>query len=77
MIILKMLVNQSMQQKNSKKDLRTKEVYQFTLDNIYLDKYKSVSVASKETGISKTGIAKVCRGIQSNSGGFIWKYNLL
>ena len=58
------------------KDLRTKEVYICTLDGIYLSKFKSVSNASKEMGISKTGIAKVCRGVQCQSGGFVWKYSM-
>jgi len=57
-----------------KKDLRTKKVFKYSLEGILLDEYKSVSIAFKKTGVSKTGIAKVCRGVQDLSGGFVWKY---
>lgn len=56
-------------------DLREKEVHQYTLEGDFVSKYKSVSLASSLTGVSKTCIAKVCRGERDQSGGFKWTYN--
>ncbi|WP_394345717.1 hypothetical protein [Gelidibacter gilvus] len=36
--------------------------------------YESVAEASRQTGISKSCISKVCRGERKQSGGYIWKY---
>ena len=59
-----------------KKDLRTKKVIKYSLDNIKLGEYNSVVLASKANNIIKTGIARTCRGEQRQSGGFIWKYKV-
>ncbi len=59
--------------KNSK-DLRKKPVLQLELNYVYVAKYKSVAEASRKTGVSKTCIARVCRGERENSRGYIWKY---
>lgn len=59
---------------NPDKDLRKKQVVQYSLSGKQLAVYESVAYASKETGISKTCISRVCRGERENSGGFIWKY---
>lgn len=56
------------------KDKRLKEVNQYDLNGNYMATFKSVSYASKITGISKTGIAKTCRGERFQSGNFKWKY---
>ena len=57
------------------RDLRRKEVIQFDLDDNILDVYESVAEASRSSGLSRTCIARVCRGERSSSGGFIWEYN--
>ncbi len=59
-----------------KKDLRLKKVIKYSLDNIKLEEYNSVALASKANNIIKTGIARTCRGEQRQSGGFIWKYKV-
>jgi group I intron endonuclease len=56
------------------KDLRKKGIQQFTLDGEFVNDYKSVSEASKQTGCNKTSIAKVCRGERKSCGGCFWKY---
>lgn len=56
------------------KDLRKKKVIQYSLSGKPLAVYESVSVASLATGISRTCIARVCRGERKHSGGFVWKY---
>jgi len=56
------------------KDKRRKTVIQMDLDGRILYEYKSVAEASRQTGVSKTCISKVCRGERRKSGGFLWKY---
>lgn len=56
-------------------DKRKKEVAQFSLDGISIANYKSVAEASRQSGISKTCISRVCRGEREQSGSFIWRYN--
>ncbi len=56
------------------KDCRKKEVYQLSLQGYLLASFSSVSEASRQTGISKTCISRVCRGERKYSGGYIWKY---
>ena len=45
------------------------------LDGHILYEYKSVAEASRQTGVSKTCISKVCRGERKGSGGFLWRYS--
>jgi hypothetical protein len=55
-------------------DNRKKEVLQFSLSGEFIAKYNSVAEASEKSGLSKTCIARVCRGERKISGGFIWSY---
>jgi len=55
-------------------DVRKKEVFQFSLDGNLLAKYNSASEASRQSGISKTCITRVCRGERTQTGGFNWEY---
>jgi|SRR5690606_224182 len=56
------------------RDLRKKKVFQFDSKGILIAEYESVSKATEATGISKTCIARVCRGEREQTGGFIFKY---
>ena len=56
-------------------DRRSKKVIQLGLNGVVIAEYKSVSDASKATGISKTCIARVCRKEWNHSGGFRWSYS--
>jgi len=56
------------------RDKRLKTVCQFTVDGIFIQKFKSVAEASRITNLSKTCIARVCRGEREKSGGFTWQY---
>ena len=55
-------------------DKRLKTVYQYNLDGTFVQKFKSVAEASKNTGVSKTSISRVCRREREKSGEFIWRY---
>lgn len=59
---------------NPEKDLRKKQVIQNALSGKQIAVYESVADASKKTGISKTCIARCCRGERQQSGGFLWNY---
>jgi predicted GIY-YIG superfamily endonuclease len=61
---------------NPEKDLRKKEVIQYSLSGKPLAVYESVAEASKQSGISKTCISRCCRGEREKTGGYIWKYQL-
>jgi hypothetical protein len=56
------------------KSSRIKRVFQYTLDDGYVNEFNSVSEASKLTDCNKSSIAKVCRGERKTASGFIWKY---
>lgn len=56
-------------------DKRRKEVLQMDINGNILAKYNSVAEASRQTGTSKSPIAKTCRGEQEQSGGYFWKYS--
>lgn len=55
-------------------DKRKKKVFQFYLHGEFVRSYKSVSEASKFTGINSSSIAKCCRGKYKYAGGFYWEY---
>ena len=56
------------------KDTRKKKVLQFTLDGDFIAEYSSVSEASRQTGISKTCISRVCREEREKTRNFIFRY---
>lgn len=58
-----------------KMDKRRKEVLQIDLEGNIVAQFKSVAEASSQTGISKSPIAKTCRGEQEQTGGYFWKYS--
>lgn len=57
-------------------DSRKKRVVQLDMNKKFIAEFSSVAEASKNTGLSKTCIARVCREERSASGGFIWKYEV-
>jgi very-short-patch-repair endonuclease len=54
-----------------------KSINQYTLDGKFVKSYKSVTTASRETGIADTNISMVCTGNsnQKTAGKYLWKYN--
>lgn len=51
-----------------------KKVYQYTIDNIYIDEYKSIGQASKATNVPKSSIQNVLHKRTTYAGGFLWSY---
>ncbi|MGO3812665.1 NUMOD1 domain-containing DNA-binding protein [Mesonia sp.] len=48
---------------------------QLSLEDEVINEFSSVAQAARDTGISKSGIAKTCRGLNKTAGGYIWKYD--
>lgn len=55
-------------------DKRKKKVFQFYFHGEFVRSYKSVSEASRFTGINRSSIAKCCRGEYKYAGEFYWEY---
>lgn len=51
-----------------------KSIAQFDLNGNLIGEYLSLREAGQITGINKSHISRVCRGIQKTSGGYIWKF---
>ena len=55
-------------------DRRLRTVKQYDLNWTWVKTFSSIAVASWQTGVNKTSIAKVCRGERKTAGGYIWRY---
>jgi len=53
---------------------KAKRVSQHTPDGEKIAEYKSVVIASDQTGISRTNIENVLNGWSSTAGGYCWKF---
>lgn len=36
--------------------------------------FESMKIAMRETGVNKSTISQICRGLKRTGGGYIWKY---
>lgn len=55
-------------------DKRKKRVVQLSQDGKLIASFDSIAVASRETGINKSSIAKASRGERKSGGGYLWKF---
>lgn len=53
---------------------KSKQVYQYTLDNVLVNIWCSAKEASVKLKLSQSAITNCCRGESSTSNGYIWKY---
>lgn len=51
-----------------------KRINQYTMDGIFIRSYKSIKETAKAMGVKPPSISACCRGIVSNSCGFLWRY---
>ena len=51
-----------------------KSIVQYSLDGKYINTYKSVSEAERETGIGRSQIRRCSPGVLKQTGGYIFKY---
>lgn len=56
---------------------RTKIVYQYDLNGVFLRQYNDVKDASESTGFARSGISKACNGHQQIFEGFQWSFNYM
>lgn len=65
-------------EKNGINNKRAKPVLMFSIDNIFIKKYHSISQASRIEGINKWSIIRCCKGSKqyTHAGGYKWKYLL-
>ena len=59
--------------KTNKKHV-SRAIEQYTIDNVFIQVFSSISEANRYLGKKQTHIADVCEGRRSNCCGFIWKY---
>lgn len=53
---------------------KSKAVSQYTANGVFLATYDSGRIAEQITGIPAYSISKSCQGIQSQAGGYVWKF---
>lgn len=56
------------------KDARKKKVLYYNLEEDTVNEFDSVADASRKTGVSKSCIARFCRGERNPLEGIMWKY---
>ena len=56
------------------KPVNEKPVEQYTLDGVFINEFKSIHEASRQTGIAWQNISKVCLGKRNRAGMYYWKY---
>lgn len=54
--------------------LKIQPIYQFDKDFNLIAEHISISQASRDTGVGRCGIHRVCHGLSHTSGGYIWKF---
>jgi len=54
-------------------DSKSKAVEKYSMNNEFIESYKSINEAAIKTGISKGNISLCCRGNRLSVGGFKWK----
>ena len=64
-------ISEKLKGKPSKK---AKIVQQFDLNENFIAEYPNTMIAAEKTNSNCSSISKVCRGIFSQTNGFIWKY---
>ena len=52
-----------------------KSVSQYTLNNIFIEKFHSIAQASRKVGIATSSIHDICNNKNKSPGKFIWKYS--
>ena len=55
--------------------LHGKHICQYTLDNELIAKYDSIKLASRETGITASGISRCRKGEYTQYKNYIWRYD--
>lgn len=54
-----------------------KKVYQYDLNGVFINEFKSVRDAARKLGICHSSITRCCNGIFKHTNGFIFKYDMI
>lgn len=57
-------------------DMQSKTVEMYSLDGLFLGRFKNAIEAEEKTGVCKVNIRYCCRGMRKTAGGYKWKYAL-
>lgn len=55
-------------------EITKKKIIQCDLDDNFIKEYQSISEASRQTGITITGISYCANGIRKSGGGYLWHF---
>lgn len=55
-------------------EITKKKIIQCDLDDNFIKEYQSISEASRQTGITITGISYCANGIRKSGGGYLWRF---
>jgi len=61
--------------RNGINNKHSKALIQLGENGDFIEKYPSISFASRKTGISKGNIVSTCKNVRLSAGGFKWKYD--
>jgi len=64
----------SMIKMTGKNHPRSKVVFQYTMNMVFINSYNGTCEASRETGIYQSGISLCCNGKKKHAGGYKWRY---
>lgn len=53
---------------------KSKIVFKYSKENVFIKEYYSMSEAGRRTGVSVVSICNCCKGKHKTAGGFMWKY---
>ena len=53
---------------------KSRPVLQLDRQGNVVSRFPSAKEAARQTGIVRSGISEVCRGIRKTAGGYVWKY---
>lgn len=67
-------INNKISETLKNKIINNKKVAQYSLDNIFIKEFNSISEAAKHLNISRSSIQRCCDGKYKTTKEFIWKY---
>jgi hypothetical protein len=67
-------VNFSLKNKEFRGGKNRRAVFQYTIDDVFINSFISISQAEAATGVNRSGIHHACTGKRQHAGGFRWRF---
>ena len=67
----------AIQKNKGKTHAEAKQIFQYSLDGLYIKKWDCISTAGRELKINSSNISMCAKGIRPNAGGFRWSYEYI